>query len=401
MKRQMWGAVRRWLCSAFLAVMVAVSAAGQTMPLQADAAASSSEKGLTVSFLDVGQGDAAVIDCDGHYMMIDGGKVKASSYVYSWLEKNGITHMDYMVCTHAHEDHVGGLSAALQLVKVDKAFAPVTEDETKAFNNFVKYLAKQGKKIAVPKPGDTYKLGGASFKILGPVTLDTSNPNNTSIVLKLTYGKTSFLFEGDAENEEEQEILNTGANLSCTVLKVGHHGSETSTGYHYLREASPKYAVISVGKNNSYGHPSAATLSKLRDADVKTFRTDMQGIITAHSDGKTVTFTTGKNADADTLSGAGAGQKSNSSGSTSTAKASSGKSESTSSKAAAAASGKSSASSESGTTKEYVINTNTGKFHKPDCSAVKKIKASNREDYTGNRNDLISKGYSPCKLCNP
>lgn len=155
----------------------------------------------------------------------------------------------------------------------------------------------------MPKRGDTYSLGSATVKILG--LNGGSDTNDTSIILRIDYGETSFLFTGDAERDAEQAVLNKGIDLSATVLKVGHHGSDTSTGYVFLREVMPQYAVISVGNGNSYGHPTEETLSRLRDADVKVFRTDMQGDIFCTSDGKKVSFTVIRNANADVFGGIG------------------------------------------------------------------------------------------------
>ncbi|MDR0916431.1 MAG: MBL fold metallo-hydrolase [Oscillospiraceae bacterium] len=250
--------------------------------------------GFTVYFIDVGQADSALIVSDGATMLIDGGNVADSNLVYAFLKEHGISHLDYIVGTHAHEDHIGGLAGALNYASVDVALCPVTENDTKAFKNFVKYLDEQGVSITVPRHGDTFKLGGASVTVLAPIK-PSDNANNTSIVLKIVYGETSFLFTGDAERAEEADILDAGYDLSATVLKVGHHGSETSTSYPFLREIMPTYAVISCGAGNSYGHPHEETLSKLRDADVILYRTDLQGTITAVSDGKTVTFTTERN----------------------------------------------------------------------------------------------------------
>lgn len=229
-------------------------------------------------------------------MMIDGGKAKASSYIYSWLKKNQISYLDVMVATHTDADHIGGLSGALNYAKVGTAYCPVTSGTTKTFQSFVKYLKKQGKSITVPEAGDEFSLGSAQVRILGP-TDPQAEGNNSSIVLKVTFGDTSFLFTGDAEREEEQELLESGYDLESTVLKVGHHGSDTSTSYLFLRTVNPQYAVISVGADNTYGHPTEAVLSRLRDADVKTYRTDLQGTITAVSGGKKVTFQTEKNTD--------------------------------------------------------------------------------------------------------
>jgi competence protein ComEC len=255
------------------------------------------EPGLTVYFIDVGQADSALVLCDGAAMLIDGGNVADSDLIYTFLKDHGITHLDYIVGTHAHEDHIGGLAGALNYAMVDVAYCPVTEFDSRAFSNFVKYLGEKGKSITVPSPGDTFKLDGAEVEILAPLK-PSDEPNNTSIVLKLTYGGVSFLFTGDCEREEEADILEAGYDLSATVLKVGHHGSETSTSYPFLREVMPQYAVISCGTDNSYGHPHEETLSKLRDADVTLFRTDLQGTITATSDGTTVAFTTERGAGA-------------------------------------------------------------------------------------------------------
>ncbi|NLC73785.1 MAG: MBL fold metallo-hydrolase, partial [Clostridiales bacterium] len=183
---------------------------------------------------------------------------------------------------------------------MDTAYCPFTSYDTKTFASFTKYLAKQNKTITVPSAGDSFGLGNAEVTVLGPISISADDTNNSSIVLRIVYGKTSFLLTGDAEWDEEREIIDSGADIASTVLKVGHHGSSFSTSIYFLREVAPEYAVISVGEGNSYGHPTEQTLSRLRDADVKTYRTDMQGDIICTSDGKNVKFKTEKNADADT-----------------------------------------------------------------------------------------------------
>jgi len=257
------------------------------------------ESKLTVYFIDVGQADSALVLCDDKAMLIDGGNSADSDLIYSFLKNHEVEYLDYIVATHAHEDHVGGLAGALNYAKVGIALCPVTEHESKAFNNFIKYLDKQNVSITVPNHGDTFLLGGADVKIVGPIK-PSNETNNTSIVLKITYGETSFLFTGDAERNEEQDILEEGYDLSSTVLKVGHHGSNTATSYPFLREILPKYSVISCGTGNSYGHPHENTLSRLRDADTIVYRTDIQGTIICTSDGKTISFVTERNANAQT-----------------------------------------------------------------------------------------------------
>lgn len=324
---------------------------------------------LTVTWLDVGQGDAAVIQCGGQSMLIDGGKPEKSSYIYAWLQQHSLSYLDVIVATHVDADHIGGLSGALNYASVGTAYCPETTGTTETFQSFVKYLAQRGKQITVPTAGETFALGGAQIQILGPLHR-AEDSNDNSIVLKVSFGATSFLFTGDAERAEEQDLLNSGVNLQSTVLKVGHHGSDTSTSYPFLRAVAPQYAVISVGAGNSYGHPTEAVLSRLRDAGVTTFRTDMQGEITAVSDGQTINFSTAKNAVAIASVNAGGGNADGAAGAGTTAGS-------------------------------YVLNTNSHKFHLPSCSSVETISPKNRKDVNESREQIISEGYAPCKRCNP
>lgn len=247
-----------------------------------------------VHYIDVGQADAALVLCDGESMLIDGGNASDSNLIAAYLKKLNIETLDYIICSHAHEDHVGGLSGALSVVKVKNVLAPQKEVDTKAYKNFKEKTAAQGLTIVHPKAGDKFTLGSCEIEIFGPINENPKETNNSSIVMKLTYGDTSFLFTGDAERAEETDILNARYDLSADVLKIGHHGSDTSTSYVFLREIMPKYAVISVGKNNN-GHPSEAVLSRLKDADAIVYRTDLQGDIIAASDGSNITITTSEN----------------------------------------------------------------------------------------------------------
>ena len=246
-----------------------------------------------VHYIDVGQADSELVICDGKAMLIDGGNAADSNLIVSYLRDCNVDHLDYVIGTHAHEDHIGGLSGALHECTADHVFCTALSYKSKAFNNFKRYAEERGGGIQIPNHGDSFDLGSSHVEILAPIK-EYDDTNNNSIVLKVTYGDTSFLFTGDAEREAEQDIIDAGYDLSADVLKVGHHGSSTSTSYVFLREIMPQYAVISCEKGNSYGHPHEETLSRLSDADVTVYRTDENGHIVARSDGQNISFETQK-----------------------------------------------------------------------------------------------------------
>lgn len=228
---------------------------------------------MTVTFIDVGQGDSTLIKCDNHYMLIDGGDREYSDQLYSILEQNHIDKLDIVVATHAHADHIGGLNGALTYADTDLILSPVTDYDSKTFQKL-----KSFGELTVPSVGDTYKLGSANIEIL---SVNYGEGNNSSIVILLEHLGNKFLFTGDAERDVESFLCDKyDDEFDIDVLKVGHHGSDTSTSYRFLRMLMPEYAVVSVGKDNKYGHPTEEVLSRLHDADVKTHRTDETGDIT-------------------------------------------------------------------------------------------------------------------------
>ena len=339
--------------------------------------------GFTIYFIDVGQADSALVLCDQKTMLIDGGNVSDSDLIYTFLRKHGVKHLNYVIGTHAHEDHIGGLAGALNYATVDVAYSPVTSYNSRAFSNFVRYLEKHNVKITVPTIGDTFYLGSAKVQLLGPQRM-YGNINNTSIVLKITYGETSFLFTGDAERESEADILAAGYDLFSTVLRVGHHGSDTSTTYPFLREIMPQYAVISVGKRNSYGHPDDNTLSRLRDADVLVYRTDIHGDITCTSDGSVVQIQTQKNVPPlfhDHVRHGAISREHE---------------ESTQENNQSTVNATNTPDAEV----SYIGNTRSLVFHYSWCSAVVRMNTENRISFSG-RDDAFAQSFRPCGICKP
>ncbi|MBQ7801340.1 MAG: MBL fold metallo-hydrolase [Oscillospiraceae bacterium] len=248
---------------------------------------------LTVHFIDVGQADCALLESDGQYILIDGGNVEDGQLVISYLEQQGVEELSAVFCTHAHEDHVGGLPSVLAVYPTAAVYAPTRTYASNVFDDFMYYVDQQGLEVTIPEPGDELSLGQARITVLGP-TQSYAETNNTSIVLLVEFLNTRFLFTGDMETSAENDMLDYwGDDLdwNVDVLKVGHHGSNTSSGYRFVYETDPEYAIISVGTGNSYGHPNEEIVSRYNDAGVPMFRTDELGTILAVSDGQTITVT--------------------------------------------------------------------------------------------------------------
>ena len=341
-------------------LLLALLLTGCTMTVSTSQPAAEAEEtsGLEVHYLDVGQADCILLQCDGHSMLIDGGNVEDSDLVVAYLQDQEVEKLDLVVNTHAHEDHVGGLPAVLAVFETAELWCPVTEYDSGCFEDFLYYADQQDLEPVCPDPGDVFMLGSTQITVLGPVR-DDYDTNNSSIVLRADLGQTGFLFSGDAEAQAEKDILEAGYDISCTVLKAGHHGSDTSNTYQWLREADAAYVVIPVGEGNSYGHPHDEILSRFRDADLEVYRTDLQGHIVCYADGLNVTFETGRHvAVTNPTELDGSGQN-------------------------AAA--------------DYFIgNVNSKKFHLPTCSGLPEEK--NRIEFA-TYDEAEEAGYSPCGNC--
>ena len=248
---------------------------------------------LTIHYIDVGQADCILLETEDKYLLIDGGNREDSQLVVSYLEQQGVQELEAVVCTHAHEDHVGGLPSVLAVYPTKAVYAPTNTYSSNIFDKFVYYTDQQGLEITIPQPGDSFLIGQAEFTVMGPVK-SYAETNDTSIVLMVDFLETRFLFTGDMEKAAENDMLDYWGDdydWNCDVLKSGHHGSSTSSSYRLIYETDPEYIVISVGKDNSYGHPHRETVALYKDAGIPFFRTDELGHVIVTTDGYNVTVT--------------------------------------------------------------------------------------------------------------
>lgn len=240
------------------------------------------KENFSVSFIDVGQADSVLIRNGNYNMLIDAGNNEDGEKLVNYFKSLGIEEFTYVFATHPHEDHIGGMDDIINNFKIDNYYMSNKLSTTKTFMDVLDALDGRNLKYTVPNKGDTLKLGDANIKVIYPGD-DKSNINDSSIVLKITYGKNSFLLTGDATSNVERKIYNE--DIKSDVLKVAHHGSSYSSTDVFLDRVKPYYAVISAGKNNIYNHPSNKTLEKLNKRNIKVYRTDLDGTIVFISDG--------------------------------------------------------------------------------------------------------------------
>lgn len=248
------------------------------------------DSGLFAAYIDVGQGDSAFLACEGETMLIDAGISSEGETVVEYLKSRGVTELDYVVCTHAHEDHCGGLDEVIESFDIGTLFAPYTEfDSSGAFTRFEDTAADRGLYVTVPAPGSEFTLGGAVFQFVGPVSDWDSDLNDSSLVIRVEFGDTAFLYTGDISSGALEDCaLLGGYDISCSVLKLGHHGSSSSTDSGLLDLIRPQLAIACCGEGNSYGHPHEEVVGLLEERGITLLRTDRDGTIELVSDGETV-----------------------------------------------------------------------------------------------------------------
>lgn len=314
---------------------------------------------LNVHFIDVGQGDCIMLESQSAVVLIDAGETEYADFVCEYLKSYDIKTIDYVIATHPHSDHCGGLKKVIDTFECKNFITAQSDQQTKVWLDVLDAVEKNDVNYIDAKIGTTYSFGESVFEILGPCNSQYENYNNYSVIVKAMCGDTSFLFTGDAEKLSEYEMIENGADLNCDVLKVGHHGSSTSTSGEFLSFATPSYAVITCGKNNEYGHPHKETTNSLRYRGITTYRTDELGTIIASSDKENITF---YYTDSNTVVQA--------------------------------------PSQSIETEISYIGNKNSKKFHLSSCDGVKNMDSKNKITFSS-REDAIENGYTPCKTCNP
>lgn len=266
----------------------------------ASATAPATEGEALVWYLDVGQGDSGLIQLpDGKNILIDAGTRSTADELVDWLKVKGVARLDAVVATHPHEDHIGGMAAVIKAFDIGKIYAPKVADDqtptTKTYESLLDAVSEKGLKLTQGNAGMTVlEENGAKLELLAPNSTEYEDLNSYSIAAKLTFGKRTFLFTGDAEADSEKEMVQKGYDLKSDVLKCGHHGSSTSTNQSFLTAVAPQYAVISCGVDNDYGHPHQETLEKLEKAGVQVLRTDRQDTVLARTDGESLSVSTGE-----------------------------------------------------------------------------------------------------------
>lgn len=318
---------------------------------------------LRVHFIDVGQGDSTLLESDGEFVLIDAGEHEYGEEVLSYIQRCGAESLKYVIATHPHSDHIGGLRTVIKNLSADNFITVETDCDTYPWLKLLQTADDLDINYIDAEVGDTYSFGSAEFTVYAPLSDDYEGYNNYSVVTKVVCSEISFMLTGDAERESEYEMVTSGMNLDADVLKCGHHGSSTSTSTCFLQAVNPAFAVISCGEDNEYGHPHLETTEKLGLLGCEYLRTDLLGTIVAATDGYTLSFT----ADSGDIDPGiyKAGEEKN-----------------------------------PGSELCYIGNKNSGYFHEQTCGGVETMNPKNKTEF-GTRTEAVTAGYTPCPNCRP
>lgn len=349
----------------------------QTETVQEEISSPENQRGdsqgeLSVTYLDVGQGNAVVIRQGNQTMLIDGGPRESSSFVVSYLKQQGIQKLDYVLISHFDEDHLAGAIGALYNFPVGTLITADYETDSSIYDSYKEAVEEKGYEPVHPSLGDTFSLGDGSFRIISPVSYGHEDENQDSVGIILEMGSDRFFIGGDIGLEGEKEILEAGVDIQADVMLMNHHGSHVSR--EFFQAVNPSWAVISCGEGNSYGHPRQDTVELIQESQVSLFRTDRQGTITAVSQGQGITF------DQDPCNDYTPGDR-------------------TEEKEDTLEETRTALSNSTREDCDYILNIHTKKIHLPDCSSVKSMDEDNMAFYKGDEDSLLSQGYTPCGNC--
>ena len=349
----------------------------QTETVQEEISSPENQRGdsqgeLSVTYLDVGQGNAVVIRQGNQTMLIDGGPRESSSFVVSYLKQQGIQKLDYVLISHFDEDHLAVAICALYNFPVGTLITADYETDSSIYDSYKEAVEEKGYEPVHPSLGDTFSLGDGSFRIISPVSYGNEDENQDSVGIILEMGSDRFFIGGDIGLEGEKEILEAGVDIQADVMLMNHHGSHVSR--EFFQAVNPSWAVISCGEGNSYGHPRQDTVELIQESQVSLFRTDRQGTITAVSQGQGITF------DQDPCNDYTPGDR-------------------TEEKEDTLEETRTALSNSTREDCDYILNIHTKKIHLPDCSSVKAMDEDNMAFYKGDEDSLLSQGYTPCGNC--
>ena len=340
-----------------------------------------SDDTLTVHFLDVGQGASTLVQLGNKTMLIDGGGPEKSSFVVAYLLETEITSVDVVVATHYDEDHINGLVGVLTKFDIGAVFDCPYPTDTRASKSFKRIIEEKSIDETVPTPGDSFSFGDAEVTFLAPQAYGHDDSNDDSIALMLEYNQIRFLITGDSSADAEQKLLEQ--DLKCDVLLAMHHGSNVSNSKSFLSATAPDFVVISCGQENTYEHPGDETLSRIQNTGAHLFRTDKQGTIICTTDGQSLSWSA-KPCD-DFTPGMRDSEPT----------------ETSMDKSTTATTEPDGTDETDETDQKYVLNLNTKKFHYPDCRSVDQMAEKNKEVVEISRDEIIDRGYVPCKNCDP